>query len=300
MKSRKTEMSENANINKERDRSMSPGSNGYEVISGEQIITKTGLHCHDFWQLTIFYSSMNAYAVDDNIYHPGANQLLIVPPYHMHGVLPSEQLSRYERSHMNLSSDFLQLVGARQIDFEKILSKHVNGGFYLFPLKPEDCTFCRDQLAAVAENSDHTDNWSRFCDVSRLFPVIRIILETLSRERETQTLHSEPEPLMHRVLSYLNAHFTEQLSLQQLSREFGISMSALSHDFLEYTNRSVYDYILYRRVMMAKQCLYENTPISEIAFRCGFSDYSNFLRAFRKIVGMSPSVCRKKLRSNEE
>ena len=287
------------NVKKEPlDRSMAPGSNGYEVITGKQIISKAGLHCHDFWQISFFYTPLHAYAVDDDIYDPAANQMLIVPPYHMHGVLPSENGMLYERSHFNLSSEFLQLVGARQFDFEQMLHKYTAGNRYLFPIDPEDCAFCRSELEAIAKNEDHSDSWKRFCAISHVFPVLRTIMETLFREFQVQesSMKAEPEPLMHQVLAYINAHFTEPLSLQQLSREFGISVSALSHDFMEYTNRSVYDYILYRRVMMAKQCLYENTAISEISYRCGFADYSNFLRAFRKVVGKSPSACRKELR----
>ena len=79
-------------------------------------------------------------------------------------------------------------------------------------------------------------------------------------------------------------------------------MSWLSHEFARFTNRSVYDYILYRRVMLARQQMLGTASLNEIAYQCGFNDYSNFLRSFTRIVGMSPSRYRKQLRqySNKE
>ncbi len=83
------------------------------------------------------------------------------------------------------------------------------------------------------------------------------------------------------------------IKLDELARKFGISTSFLSHEFVKYTDRSVYDYVLFRRVLMAKQMIAAPLTLNEVAFQCGFSDYSSFLRAFTKLAGMSLSVYRK-------
>ena len=54
--------------------------------------------------------------------------------------------------------------------------------------------------------------------------------------------------------------------------------------------------MLYRRVMLARQQMLGSASLNDIAYQCGFNDYSNFLRSFSKIVGMSPSQYRKQLR----
>lgn len=55
----------------------------------------------------------------------------------------------------------------------------------------------------------------------------------------------------------------------------------------------MYDYSLHRRVMQAKALISSACPLSEVAFQCGFNDYSSFLRVFSKMAGMSPSAYRK-------
>ena len=98
------------------------------------------------------------------------------------------------------------------------------------------------------------------------------------------------------ILDYINNHYTQPIRMENLARSFGVSVSWLSHEFARFTNRSVYDYVLYRRVMLARQQMLGTASLNDIAYQCGFNDYSNFLRSFTRIVGMSPSQYRKQLR----
>ena len=49
-------------------------------------------------------------------------------------------------------------------------------------------------------------------------------------------------------------------------------------------------------MILARQQMLGTASLNDIAYQCGFNDYSNFLRSFGKIVGMSPSQYRKQLR----
>ena len=97
------------------------------------------------------------------------------------------------------------------------------------------------------------------------------------------------------VLTYINNHYAQPLRIGDLARRFGISESYLSHEFARFTNRSVYDYILYRRVTLARQLMLGTDTLNAISYQCGFNDYSNFLRSFSKVVGISPKEYRKQL-----
>ena len=115
-----------------------------------------------------------------------------------------------------------------------------------------------------------------------------------SAERELPKLSLSPT--VNRVIAYIDGNFTSKFSLIELSRMFGLSVSTLSHEFKNYTGRSIYEYVLQKRVLLAKQKIFENIPLSEVSYQCGFADYSNFLRQFNQIVGMSPSKYRKLLK----
>lgn len=63
---------------------------------------------------------------------------------------------------------------------------------------------------------------------------------------------------------------------------------ALMHKFKQETGSTIYDYVIKKRLAMAKILIRKGMPISQIYQECGFNDYSSFERAFKKNIGISP------------
>ena len=104
------------------------------------------------------------------------------------------------------------------------------------------------------------------------------------------------ESLIREVTAYIDGHYNQPVKGDDLARRFGVSVSYLSHEFTRITGRSIYDYVLYRRIELAREMIHTDISLQEIAVRCGFRDYSNFLRVFRKSTGISPSEFRRQIR----
>ena len=94
---------------------------------------------------------------------------------------------------------------------------------------------------------------------------------------------------MQRVMAYINEHYAQPLTLDEIADAFFISKSYLSHEFVRYTNTSVYEYIQFRRICGAKLLIASGVTLTDAAFQCGFNSYSSFLRTFRKTAGISPT-----------
>ena len=105
--------------------------------------------------------------------------------------------------------------------------------------------------------------------------------EELKMERDTYGLWN--------VLKFVNEHFTEPLTLEQLAVRSFLSVRTFQTKFKRLTGCSVMDYIIRKRIALARLLL-TKTParIQEVAFTCGFQDSSYFTRIFRKIAGISP------------
>ena len=90
------------------------------------------------------------------------------------------------------------------------------------------------------------------------------------------------------VLHYINEHYSESLTLDQLAEQFFISKYHLLRKFDAQVGTTVHSYILQKRLMNAKQLLAGGVPPNEVCQYCGFGDYANFYRAFKAEYNQTP------------
>lgn len=279
---------------------MGHGRCDYEGVYGiSSNISYYGFHCHDFYEFYIHLQGGKHYGIDNEHYMLEPNQLIVVPPFHMHGLMTEEPLIYYERAYLYISGDLLRMLGMQRIDLLSLLTEYTRNQRYLFSLTDEQAKTCARLIQEIQDSKASTP-WDRFADYSRIMPLLKIVLEVLQSSPSDVQQNACYEPVMQKILIYINEHFTEPLTLRDIFLRFGVSMSSLSHDFFRYIHHSVYDYVLYRRVMYAKKLMFDNTSISEICYVCGFQTYSSFSRAFNKICGISPSEYRKQLAESTE
>ena len=99
------------------------------------------------------------------------------------------------------------------------------------------------------------------------------------------------------VIEYINQNLDTDLSLEKLSNVGNLSPNYLCTVFKQLNGMTVWDYILIRRVDEAKRLIRSSDEsILNIQLACGFRTASNFNKAFKKLVGMSPSEYRKHLK----
>ena len=115
-----------------------------------------------------------------------------------------------------------------------------------------------------------------------------------SRVEEVKT----PDSTVYSVLSYIDDHYSEDLTLDKLANRFFISKYHLSREFPRLVGTSVHRYIVQKRLVMAKQMLSRGLSSSDVYQRCGFGDYSNFYRAFRQEYQISPKEFAAQVKQN--
>ena len=275
---------------------MGAGRDDYEPcyrFTGRQMIY--GLHCHDFYELYVHYRGGKYFFVNDDIFPMRENQLIILPPFQMHGLFGKEPLIDYERSYLYISPSMLSSLGRSRIDLTRVFASKTDKGHYQFQLSDQDAATFKHLIIQMEEDINCTSPAERFTNYARLINCVEILVRTVQNSHEISTPPVAHDAILEVVL-YINEHFTTPIKLEDLAHRFGISVSFLSHGFVKYTGRSVYNYVLYRRVQMAKEMIYSEIPLNDIAYQCGFNDYSSFMRSFNKIVGMSPYAYRKQVR----
>lgn len=94
------------------------------------------------------------------------------------------------------------------------------------------------------------------------------------------------------IVKYINTHLTEELSIDKIAEEFFISKYHMMRSFKAETGYSIGNYILQKRLTLSRELILGGTPITEVCYLCGFKDYSNFSRQYKKFFHVSPKGTR--------
>lgn len=98
---------------------------------------------------------------------------------------------------------------------------------------------------------------------------------------------------LRQAIAYIDAHLSEDLSLNDIANELGMSQYYFCHLFKRSTGISPHQFLIRQRVERAKHLLKQpERTILSVALECGFAHQSHFARYFRQHTGVNPNQFR--------
>lgn len=120
-----------------------------------------------------------------------------------------------------------------------------------------------------------------------------IIRSVLSENHNTIPLYDRFE--VDRAIAFMNSHFSEKITIEDLADWVNLSTSHFSKIFKSVTGETPIDFLGMLRLQKARTMLRNNTSnITEIAIECGFNSSSYFSTCFLEKYKMTPSAYRQK------
>ena len=95
---------------------------------------------------------------------------------------------------------------------------------------------------------------------------------------------------LERACAFMEQHYAEHISLEQICRSSGFSKSALLRAFTRSKGVTPYRYLETVRIGKAKKLLEQGVPPVAAAQRTGFSDQSHFTGYFSRFIGLTPGA----------
>ena len=133
--------------------------------------------------------------------------------------------------------------------------------------------------------------------------VLNFLVYVCKNHSTSGTLYSESGSSCVEIskiaIGYINAHFTEKLTLEILAKETGVNKYHLCHEFKRVTSHTVFSYINICRCEKAAQILSKkDSTIHDACYASGFDSPAYFAKTFKKHYGVSPSAYKKAKKEN--
>ena len=145
-----------------------------------------------------------------------------------------------------------------------------------------------DVLYKLASGSDYIRDMRINEELNRL---CTLLMEQSWNPEEATTA---PKKLsVVEVKEYLEQHYADKITLDELSKQFFINKYYLTRVFKEQFGQSITAYLTSLRITHAKQLLrFSEKSVEEIGLKCGLGQLHYFSRVFKEVEGVPPSVYR--------
>ncbi|WP_367567813.1 AraC family transcriptional regulator [Lacrimispora sp.] len=148
-----------------------------------------------------------------------------------------------------------------------------------------------ESLSALARTLEKAikNRCSYGSDLTAVTTLIQILILINKAWQKTSSSKTAPRPhKAQAIMSYIDKNLTSPLTLDSISQALSLDKYYLSHLFKSETKSSIFQYIVVKRVSLAKELLSQGHTVSEACHLSGFNDYSNFIRTFRQTTGYTP------------
>lgn len=240
-------------------------------------------HTHNYTELFYIVSGKGQFLIQDQAFPVDVNNLVIINPNVTH---TEHSLNAQPLEYIVLGIDGIELA----------TTENSNGQFCILDhFESVEVSSCLHNILREMEykNTGYEDVCQAYMEIL----IIRLMRHT------AMTVQSEPQVLSRNrqcaaVKRYIDLHFKETLTLEQLSKEAHIDKFYLSHAFKREYGVSPINYMISRRIDESKYLLVDtDLSLSQIAQLLGFSSLSYFSQVFRKALGISPMEFRRSARS---
>jgi len=243
-------------------------------------------HYHEFDKLVLLLSGAVDYTIEGICYRMQPGDLLFVRHHDIHRPVISPE-GVYDRIVLWISPEYLERSSLADEPLELCFERTSAGRNCLY--RPEADNALRIRRAAQAlERALEEDRFGRETMVHACFLQLMVECARCALGEQSR-VSADVDPKIDEVIRYVNLHLNEELSVDTLASMCFLSRYYFMRRFKETTGYTVHTYIRQKRLAAAVEYMEDGGNVTEAAMEVGFSEYSSFLRAFRKEYGVSPS-----------
>jgi AraC-like DNA-binding protein len=240
-------------------------------------------HLHNRFEIYFFISGGVNYFIEKKVYPLKYGDLLLINSHEIHR--PTfVSAAPYERITIHFEPAVAQAFNSPRFDLLRCFTGRPDGEANRISLAPDQVGEVMKLFARMEGAVQEGEGGGEILKLSLFVELLVFINNAGTCPDNALTVPEKLSP----VLDYIETNLAGDLCLEALERRLFINRYYLSRLFKQYTGSTIHEYIIYKRISLAKKLLDEGHNVTEACQRSGFRDYSNFIRIFKKTVGISP------------
>ena len=240
------------------------------------------IHTHECCEIFYCIKCGKNFLIDDKIYRVHDGDLFIMNQFEAHKITfePNHEVERYV---FELHPEFIFSVSTQQTDLSRCFYTRRSNTSNRLMLNDDDKSKMQSFAMRLRRENSYGDDIIKSAVMSELLVFIN------KKFAENHPYDEAPQNTqLAKAIIFINENLTEELSLDIIAKNSYVSVNQLSRLFKLTLGTTVNKYIVGKRITFAKKLLNNGLSVSDAAYRCGFRDYSNFIRTFNTYVGMPP------------
>lgn len=266
------------------------------VAAGHALSRKASnpdFHIHNNYEIYIFLQGHVNYFVEQSCYQLKRGDILIFNNQEIHTVVNLKN-EVYERITIHFEPKWIRNLSTSQTDLLACFQNRPKGVGNLSHMEDEELATWLPIIEQMISCSNDPSYGSDLLTQSYLVQLLVFVNQLYhnSAQSSSGSIPVKVQPVLH----YVDRHISEALTLDGIAEALSMDKFYLSHLFKKETGSTLFQYIVVKRVTLAKSLLSRGYSVSETCEIAGFNDYSNFIRTFKKITGFPPGQYKKQSR----
>lgn len=245
-------------------------------------------HFHDFHKIVILINGNVNYLVEGKAYKLEPWDILFISNNEIHKPQVDNTVY-YERFILWISPEYLDSMGSNSCDFSTCFKSSSSSNLNVLRMPSTDASEIQMLLYDI-HREENSDYFGREQLIEALFIKLLITLTRyyINNSSQTSSIEVQQDDDISKILKYINDNLTSNINIDSISKDFFMNRYYLMHKFKDSTGFTLNNYIIQKRLILASGLLRKGIKPSEVYASCGFNDYSNFYRSFKKFFGISP------------
>lgn len=249
-------------------------------------------HRHDGCEIYLFLSGNIRLYIEQTSFLPAPGSLVVINENEMHRIQALDD-STYERIVISLKRSYIDSLSTNDTSLSECFYKRPHGTQNLRVLTPK----ALKEFMTLYEGLSSSDSPDCFGPsiVQNAYAALLLLFINRQFQNTPSFYQNTMPPYITGTMQYIETHLNEPIRLSVLAKRFSISEGYLSSQFKHHTGLTLRAYLLDRKINSAKRLLQQGVSVTEACYQSGFNDYANFIRSFKKTVGISPGKYKKEL-----